>query len=149
MGEGNANVVRVGVAVVIHGDDGRVLIGRRKAVHGKGLWGFPGGHLETGESPMDCARREAREECGIEIANLRLAGVTNDVFESGKHYVTLFVSCTQAQGKVRNCEPEKLERWEWHPLDDLPRPLFNPIEALLSDPLWCDLRLSVALAAAE
>lgn len=129
--------VRVGVAVIVHGADGRVLIGRRRAAHGQGLWGFPGGHLETGERPEDCARREAMEEVGIEISNPRLVGVTNDIFDSGKHYITLFMACEHAGGIVTNCEPDKLEGWEWHPMDALPRPRFDPINALLSDPLWC------------
>lgn len=137
--------VRVGVAVIVYGADGRVLIGRRKSAHGLGLWGFPGGHLEMGERPEDCARREVQEEAGIEIANPRLVGVTNDMFSSGKHYITLFIACTHAGGVVTNCEPDKLEGWEWHPMEALPAPRFDPINALLSDPLWRDLPEGAAI----
>lgn len=140
--------VRVGVAVIVYAADGRVLIGKRGSSHGKGLWGFPGGHLETGESPEDCARREVREEAGIEVTNVRLAGVTNDIFETGKHYITLFMACDHAGGAVTNCEPDKLEGWEWHTMEALPLPRFNPINALLADPLYRDLRPSQSLAAA-
>lgn len=131
------NVVRVGVGVIVPDRSGRVLIGLRKGAHGKGLWGFPGGHLEMGETPAACARREAMEEAGIEIDAPRLLGVTNDVFAPDKHYITLYMACRSFRGTVENREPNKLDRWEWHAWDALPQPLFNPVENLLSNPEIC------------
>jgi 8-oxo-dGTP diphosphatase len=61
-------VVRVAAAVLTRAD-GAVLIARRRA--GKahaGLWEFPGGKLEPGETPEACLVRELREEFGVEIA---------------------------------------------------------------------------------
>ena len=37
-------------------------------------WGLPGGHVEAGESPEDCGRREANEECGITLGKLTVIG---------------------------------------------------------------------------
>lgn len=45
----------IGVGVIVRNND-RVLIGRRKNSHGVDTWGFPGGHLEFGESVFDCAK---------------------------------------------------------------------------------------------
>ncbi|PSR75096.1 NUDIX hydrolase domain-like protein, partial [Coniella lustricola] len=57
-------------------------------------WAFPGGHLEHGESILECAERETLEETALRVKALRIMHVTNDVFvELGKHYVTLFVLC--------------------------------------------------------
>lgn len=57
---------KVGIGVMIL-KQGKVLLGMRKGSHGAGELAFPGGHLDYMESFEDCARRETREERGIEI----------------------------------------------------------------------------------
>jgi len=60
---------RVHVAVgVIHGEDGHILIARRAAKqHLGGLWEFPGGKVEAGESVSEALSRELNEELGIVV----------------------------------------------------------------------------------
>lgn len=77
---------QVGVGVLIL-RDGKVLLGRRKGSHGAGCWSAPGGHLEFGEAVEDCALREALEETGLALSELRHGPFSNDVFE-GRHYPT-------------------------------------------------------------
>lgn len=119
----------VGVAAVIL-REGKILLGKRRGAHGAGAWSFPGGHLESGESAAACARREVLEETGLMLRRLLRGPYTEDVFPSGKHYVTLYFLAESAEGEPRLAEPEKCEAWEWFSWDALPEPLFLPVRNL-------------------
>lgn len=122
---------KVGVGVIVL-HDGKVLLQQRINTHGHGTWSFPGGHLEFGESLEACAVRETAEELGIEIKNLRPVTFTNDVFhDEGKHYVTIYVLAEYAAGTISIRESEKTKQWGWFSWDELPEPLFLPIQNLL------------------
>ena len=59
-------VIEVAAGIIVH--EGRYLIARRKAgVHLGGLWEFPGGKRETGETLEECLHRELREELNVRI----------------------------------------------------------------------------------
>ncbi|MCC6233383.1 MAG: 8-oxo-dGTP diphosphatase MutT [Verrucomicrobiales bacterium] len=59
--------IDVAAGLVFH--EGRLLVTQRKAgSHLAGLWEFPGGKRESGESWESCLQRELREELGIETA---------------------------------------------------------------------------------
>ncbi len=123
---------QVGVAVIIT-QDHRVLLLKRKNVHGAGSWSTPGGHLEFGETPEECARREAKEETDVNIADVRFRAITNDVFEDiGRHYITIWMQAQYASGTpVVNAEYEMSEVG-WFARDALPEPLFLPLHNLLN-----------------
>jgi 8-oxo-dGTP diphosphatase len=55
--------------------EGRIILLRRGFEPGKGLWTFPGGFVDLGESVEEAARREAMEELEVEIALGPLVGV--------------------------------------------------------------------------
>ncbi len=55
-------------AAILHDRHGRILICQRESGDRcAGLWEFPGGKREVGESWEDCASRELREELGLEV----------------------------------------------------------------------------------
>lgn len=127
----NTERPKVGVACIVVKNN-KVLLGKRKSAHGEGTWGFPGGHLEFGESPEQCAVREALEETGIKIKNIKVGPYTNDIFKADKrHYITLFVLSDYDSGEPRVMEPDKCEVWQWFSWNSLPEPLFMPIHNLL------------------
>jgi 8-oxo-dGTP diphosphatase len=123
---------RVGVGVIVTKDE-RILLIKRRGVHGQGTWSTPGGHLEYGESPEACAARETMEETGVAIANLRALGFTNDLFaESGLHYITLWMRGEHAAGEATVAAPDEASEVAWFPWDALPEPLFLPLRNLLT-----------------
>lgn len=117
---------RVGIAVFIF-KDGKFLMQQRYGSHGAGTWSTPGGHLEYGESFEETARREVREETGLEITNIRFGALTNDNFKNeDKHHVTIWMLSDWKSGVERIMESDKCLKQEWHTFNDLPSPLFSP-----------------------
>ena len=129
---------KIGVGVLIV-KNGKILIGKRKSPLGNGTWHPPGGHLEYGESPENCAKREVKEETGIEIEDVEFLAVTNDIFPEGKHYVTLWFIAKWRNGKAKVLEPEKCEEWKWVTIEEFKnmKPLFLPVENLLKNEEMC------------
>ena len=61
-----------GTGLLATDSSGRLLLQQRTD---DGTWSIVGGYLEIGESPEDALRREAREEVGLEVGDIRLFGV--------------------------------------------------------------------------
>jgi len=121
----------VGVGVIVM-RGAQVLLGQRLGAHGAHSWALPGGHLEFGESPADCARREVAEETGLALAAVRPGPYTNTVFEAeGLHYITLFMLADCLQGEPQRLEPHKCAGWHWVAWQALPQPLFAPLQQLV------------------
>lgn len=112
---------RTGVIVDLHiiiKDGPNVLMGlRQNTGFADGMYHLPAGHLEDGETFVDGAIREAREELGIEVrlAELNLVHVMH---HSGR--LGLFFSVERWSGTITNGEPEKCKTLEWVPRDALP-----------------------------
>jgi len=117
------NRPKVGIGVIVL-KDGKILLGKRKNAHGEGAWCYPGGHLEYGESWEECACREAMEEAGIEIKNIRFGTATNDIFENEqKHYITICMVADYDSGETKIMEPDSCVEFDWFEWDALPQPL--------------------------
>src|SRR5690349_1598519 len=113
---------KVGVGVMIW-KDGKLLMGKRKAAHGEGEYAWPGGHLEYNETFEECAMREAEEETGVKIQNVRFLRLLN-ARVYGKHYVDVGMIADWESGDPVVREPEKCEGWDWYDPKSLPEPLF-------------------------
>jgi 8-oxo-dGTP diphosphatase len=118
---------KVGVAAIIRNNN-QILLGKRLGSHGSGCWAYPGGHLEYMETLEECARRETREEVGLEISNIQFGVITNDLFnQEQEHYITIGMIADYQSGEPKILEPAKCEQWEWFAWNDLPTPLFLPL----------------------
>jgi ADP-ribose pyrophosphatase YjhB (NUDIX family) len=85
-------------------DQGRVILLRRGFDPGRGLWTFPGGFVELGESVEDAAHRETEEELGITVELERLVGV----YSRSEDRVVLIVFEARAAGRPHTT-PEAIE----------------------------------------
>jgi ADP-ribose pyrophosphatase YjhB (NUDIX family) len=85
-------------------DEGRVILLRRGFDPGQGLWTFPGGFVDLGESVEEAARREADEELGMAIEVENLVGV----YSRAQDRVVLIVYRARALGRPRTT-PEAIE----------------------------------------
>lgn len=121
----------IGVAVLVWKGD-CLLLGQRLTAHGKHDWQFPGGHLEIGESVLECAGRELSEETGLDMGFAEHADFSDGMFSaSDREYITLYVTAAYLSGEPVVMEPEKCRCWKWFPYNQLPSPLFLPITNFL------------------
>ncbi len=121
----------VGVGVIVRLGN-RMLLLKRKNVHGAGTWSTPGGHLDYGETPELCARREVKEETAVDISGVRFRAITSDVFQDiGKHYITIWMEANHAAGEPVVNASYEMSEVHWFNCDELPEPLFLPLKNLL------------------
>ena len=123
---------RVGIGLIARG--GAYLIRRRPATPGSpmpGVWEFPGGKVEAGETPEVAAARECREEVGLAVVIGPLARRT--VFDYPHGLVEL--SYYHAELADPAAEPDPASGFRWVRAADLPSCTFPPA----NDPLIADL----------
>src|SRR5579859_93543 len=131
MPEAQEKQAQVGVSVLINKGD-RILLEKRQHTHGAGTWGPPSGHIDYGETPEQTAIRETKEETTITIDNLKFRVITNDVFEKEqKHYITVWFDANYVSGEPKVSAPEEESEVGWFTWDNLPQPLFLPLQHLL------------------
>lgn len=104
-----------GVGVVVRKGDTMLLIQRGRAPR-LGEWGLPGGAVELGEALREAARREMREECGIEIEVGPVIDAV-DVMQrddSGRlqfHYIVIDFAAAYVSGDLRAASDVMDARW--------------------------------------
>lgn len=103
-------------------DGDRVLLGRRQGTgYADGEWQImPSGHLEEGESVIDTAVREAREELGIDVSGLDVVHVMHHRNAGGTARIGFFLVARDHAGTPVNAEPHKCAELGWFSADDLP-----------------------------
>lgn len=104
----HASRIQVAAGLILR--KGRYLITRRKAgAHLEGLWEFPGGKREPGESLEDCLRRELQEELGIVISTAVPFRVISHEYPD-KAVELHFFRCSVEDGQAWSLNRDEL-RW--------------------------------------
>lgn len=110
---GQTEVVRV-VAAVIEKDERYLLCRRPPHKRHGGLWEFPGGKIEEGESDLAAANRELAEELGVAVRSV--APPRFSISDPGSHFVIEFMP-VNIEGSPRCIEHSELR---WVPLAEMP-----------------------------
>jgi 8-oxo-dGTP diphosphatase len=98
-----SGAIEVAAGIVFR--DGRLLIAKRRPQdHLGGLWEFPGGKRQAGESYEDCLHRELREELGIEVhVGERIASISHDYPEKSVHLEFLLCRWIRHEPRAIGC----------------------------------------------
>ena len=106
----------VGIAI-LSGD--KVLLTKREDFE---VWCLPGGSVEDGETLAQTARREAREETGLEVRINRLVGIySNPNWRNGGSHEIVFAA--SPVGGALSPDPREVIETGWFGLSDLPEPI--------------------------
>jgi 8-oxo-dGTP diphosphatase len=123
-------------AVALVDPDGRVLIAERPpGKHLAGMWEFPGGKVQPGETPEAALIRELDEELGISVHESCLAPFTfaSHAYETFHLLMPLYV-CRKWSGTVTSREGQQLKWVRPAQLTDYPMPPADkPLVAMLRD----------------
>ncbi len=121
------NRVGVGCGVLVCNNNGQFLLMKRASKHAFGTYALPGGWMEFGETFEETARREVQEELGVDIENIKVLGVTNNLFPAeNKHTVSIIMAATIKSGAPQIMEPDKCASIDWYDdWNNLPQPLLT------------------------
>jgi len=111
---------KMGAAAVVPDSQHRVLLVRH--TYGKLNWELPGGASEPGESIINTALRELREETGLEAVAERLTGVYYDAETDAHHFVFCCVPVSERSPMPFSPEVSACGNWS---ASNLPRPISN------------------------
>ncbi len=116
------------VDIIIHLEDGIVLIERKNPPYG---WALPGGFVDYGESLETAAHREAKEETGVELDELEQFRAYSDPSRDPRqHTVTVVFS---AYGRGRPVASDDAKHLAVFPVDRFPAELAFDHEQILAD----------------
>lgn len=121
---GNRELLSVGLGVLIQDQQSRILFEKRTD---NGLYCFPGGSIDLGEKLEEAARRETKEEVGLELNDLTLFLITSG--EQGRleypngdvtYYVTFYYSSTPKEGSIPAIGDGESSELVWLSWDEIP-----------------------------
>ena len=118
-----SEMVHVAAAVLVRGE--AMLVARRVVgAHLAGTWEFPGGKIESEETPANAVRREVREEVGLEFEHAEELVAYEHAYDDRTVRLTFFL-CSGVAGIARGREGQELRWVDLQELESLPTPPAN------------------------
>lgn len=108
-----------------------LLIHRPNKAPYTGMCGFPGGHIENGESIFQALKREVREEVNLEIFDPQFAHILYRKKKEKDKRIYMFFIIEDWSGELKNMEPEKADFIEWVDICSLPNNIVPYLKDIL------------------
>jgi ADP-ribose pyrophosphatase YjhB (NUDIX family) len=133
---GNTPLIMVGASMLALNSKSELLMMRRTD---NDCWGIPGGNMEPGEHIEETARRETREETGLEVGNMQLFKVFSGPelyyrYPNGDevYIVSVAFISNDLSGSMMLDTSEHSEM-DYFPLDNMPELISPPIQPILKE----------------
>ena len=122
----------VKVTAAILEKDGRILIDQRNSkYHLTGKWEFPGGKIETNETPEECLARELKEEFDIEVYVGSFLGSNIQHYE----HISIKLMTYRTFCNGTQITPKGNKKYEWVTIEELSQYDFAPADRPFVDRL--------------
>jgi 8-oxo-dGTP diphosphatase len=120
---------RIGVALIFINKNYEILLLQRAK---NNTFGLVGGKIDYGETFVEAAIREAKEEINLTPTKLEYLGLNEAISkDKEEHHVTAFYLVYEYTGKLKNNEPDKHLNLNYFDIENLPNNLFFPFEKAL------------------
>jgi len=107
------------ISALLIDSEGRVLLARRAAEPGEGLWDLLGGFMDEGELPLETLAREMKEEIGVEIEPAAFFGAWPDRYgDGGVWTLNLYWTARILEGEP--VAADDVAEVAWFAADELP-----------------------------
>ena len=116
-----------GVSVIITNLGGDVLL--LKHSYGPDVWSLPGGGLGRGEDPLEAARREVREELGVELGRIEPVATLEEVLSGSPHTAHVFAAVCDQRPQP---DGREVTVARFFPSHSLPEPLARTTRARIA-----------------
>lgn len=120
--------------LVIRKNDLVLFQKRENTGHADGMYSLVGGHIEPGETALECARREVMEEAGVSVELADLHPIYTCSRRHGEdERVDIYIEIRKWKGEIKNCEPHKCSELTFLPMKQPPENLIGYVRASLAD----------------
>ncbi len=120
------------IAGIVRNEQGRILLCQRGFGNLEGLWEFPGGKIEQGETPEQCLEREIKEELDLVVHAERVYRVVHASYDHGDFLLIAYLAsyqsgtiCLKVHSDARWVPPEALPSF---PLADANIPIAKALK---------------------
>jgi len=107
-------------------EQGRVMLVKANRGIAAGWWNVPGGFVEWDEAPLDCLKRELREELGIVVDQAELLTVETHKFEKSPYHMVAFVYLVRGQASQLRLDHTELDEAAWFTFENAVEQTRNP-----------------------